>query len=197
MKLVVGLGNPGRKYTSTRHNVGFEVLGRLASKFGAESPRLKFDAEVAEAAIGGERTLLMLPQTFMNRSGQAVQAALAFYKLPLEDLLVICDDFNLSLGRLRFRPGGSSGGQRGLENIGQLLGSGEFSRLRLGIGPVPPQWEAVDFVLAKFSVEDEVTSEPMLRRASDAAECWITQGIAAAMNQYNTAPAEPLNGGDE
>ena len=197
MKLVVGLGNPGRKYTGTRHNVGFEVIGRLALMFGAESPRMKFDAEVAEAQIGGERTLLMLPQTFMNRSGQAVHAALTFYKLTREDLLVICDDFNLPLGRLRLRPSGTSGGQRGLEHISQLLGSNEFSRLRLGIGPVPPQWDAADFVLGKFSVEDAADVEPMLKRSADAVECWVKQGIAAAMNQYNSAPAEPPRGGGE
>jgi PTH1 family peptidyl-tRNA hydrolase len=197
MKLVVGLGNPGRKYSGTRHNVGFEVVGRLASKFGAESPRMKFDAEMAEVTIGGERTLLMLPQTFMNRSGQAVQAALAFYKLAREDLLVVCDDFNLPCGRLRLRPDGSSGGQRGLENIAQLLGSDQFSRLRLGIGPVPPQWDAADFVLGKFTAEDEAIVAPMLQRASDAVECWIADGIAAAMNEYNTVPVEPPRGGVE
>lgn len=197
MKLVVGLGNPGRKYLGTRHNVGFEVVGRLASSFGAESPRLKFDAEVAEATIGGERTLLLLPQTFMNRSGQAVQAAIAFYKLALDDLLVVCDDFNLPSGRLRLRPDGSSGGQRGLESIARLLGSDQFPRLRVGIGPVPPQWDAADFVLGKFTAEDEAIVAPMLQRACSAVECWIANGIAAAMNQYNTAPAEPPRGGKE
>ena len=186
MKLVVGLGNPGRKYVGTRHNVGFEVLTRLATRHGAAPPRLKFESDMTEAEIGGERTLLMWPQTYMNRSGQAVQAVAAFYKLSLEELLVVCDDFNLPLGRLRFRPGGSSGGQRGLENITQLLGTPEVARLRIGIGPVPPNWDAADFVLGKFTSAEQAAIAPILDRSAEAVGCWIEQGIAAAMNQYNS-----------
>lgn len=186
MKLVVGLGNPGRKYAGTRHNVGFEVLARLAARYDAETPRQKFDAELTEVQVGTERTLLMRPQTFMNRSGQAVQAAVAFYKLPLEDLLVVCDDFNLPVGRLRFRPGGSSGGQRGLENISQMLGTQEVARLRIGIGPVPPQWDAADFVLGKFTTSELAAMAPLLDRSADAVGSWIAKGISATMNQYNS-----------
>lgn len=186
MKLVVGLGNPGRKYAGTRHNVGFEVLNRLASRNDAGSPRQKFDAELTEIQLGNERTLLMWPQTFMNRSGQAVQAAVAFYRIPLEELLVVCDDFNLPLGRLRIRPGGSSGGQRGLENISQLLGTPEVARLRIGIGPVPPHWDAVDFVLGKFTAPEQDAINPLLDRSADAIGCWVERGISATMNQYNS-----------
>jgi PTH1 family peptidyl-tRNA hydrolase len=197
MKLVVGLGNPGRKYAGTRHNVGFDVVERLAQRHGAEPWRLKFDAEIAEATIGAERTLLLRPQTLMNRSGQAVQAAVAFYKLPLEDVLVVCDDFNLPQGRLRIRTNGSYGGQKGLQNIIQLLGTEEINRLRIGIGPVPPEWDASDFVLGKFTSEERAVIEPVLERGVGAVRCWTEQGVATAMNQYNALPAEPHSGDNE
>ena len=185
MKLVIGLGNPGRKYAFTRHNVGFEVIERLASRHGAEPWRRKFDAEIAEAPIGGERALLLRPQTLMNRSGQAVQAAVAFYKLPLEDLLVVCDDFNLPLGRLRIRTEGSSGGQKGLQNITQLLGTQEIARLRIGIGPVPPEWDAADFVLGRFTPAERAAIVPLIDRSADAVRRCVERGVAAAMNEYN------------
>jgi PTH1 family peptidyl-tRNA hydrolase len=197
MKLVVGLGNPGRKYAGTRHNVGFDVVERLSKRHGAEPWRLKFDAEISEVEIGGERTLLLRPQTLMNRSGQAVQAAVAFYKLPLDEVLVVCDDFNLPLGRLRIRTDGSSGGQKGLQNITQLLGTQEIDRLRIGIGPVPPEWDAADFVLGKFTSDERAAMEPVLERCGDAARMWIEQGVAAAMNQYNALPLEPSSGDND
>lgn len=197
MKLVVGLGNPGRKYAETRHNVGFDVVEQVASRHVAEPWRLKFDAEIAEVEICGERTLLLRPQTLMNRSGQAVQAAVAFYKLPPEELLVVCDDFNLPLGRLRMRTDGSSGGQKGLQHITQLLGTQEIDRLRIGIGPVPTEWDAADFVLGKFTKAEKVTIAPVIDRSADAVCCWVEQGIAAAMNRYNALPAEPSSGDNE
>lgn len=197
MKLVVGLGNPGRKYAGTRHNVGFDVIERLASRHAAEAWRLKFDAEIAEAQIGGERTLLLRPQTLMNRSGQAVQAAVAFYKLPLEDLLVVCDDFNLPLGRLRIRTEGSSGGQKGLHHITQMLGTQEIDRLRIGIGPVPAEWDVVDFVLGKFTPQEQAAIAPIIERSADAVRCWVEQGVAAAMNQFNALPGTPTGGDNE
>jgi peptidyl-tRNA hydrolase, PTH1 family len=197
MKLVVGLGNPGRKYAGTRHNVGFDVVEQLALRHAAEPWRLKFDAEIAEVEIVGERTLLLRPQTLMNRSGQAVQAAVAFYKFPLEELLVVCDDFNLPLGRLRIRTDGSSGGQKGLQHITQLLGTQEIDRLRIGIGPVPPEWDAADFVLGKFTSAEKSTIAPIIDRSADAVRCWIEQGVAMAMNRYNALPAEPSSGDNE
>ncbi|MEX2169687.1 MAG: aminoacyl-tRNA hydrolase [Pirellulales bacterium] len=197
MKLVIGLGNPGRKYAFTRHNVGFDVIERLASRHGAEPWRRKFDAEIAEALIGGERALLMRPQTLMNRSGQAVQAAVAFYKLPLEDLLVVCDDFNLPLGRLRIRTEGSSGGQKGLQNITQLLGTQEIARLRIGIGPVPTEWDAADFVLGKLTRAEQSAIAPLIDRSADAVRCCVERGVAAAMNEYNALPAEAPSGDNE
>lgn len=185
MKLIVGLGNLGRKYDQTRHNVGFEVLDRLAERFGDGRAKDKFDGRLIEASIAGERVLLLWPHTFMNRSGESVGPALEFYKIELADLLVVCDDFNLPLGKLRFRRDGSAGGQNGLADVIRRLGTEAFSRLRLGIGPVPENWDAADFVLGKFAKAEHETVEETLARAAEGAECWTTEGIAVAMNRYN------------
>ena len=147
MKLVVGLGNPGRRYQGTRHNVGYAILAELARKFGLSPPRERFQGEMVEADLAGGRgasrgcgagagirALLLSPTTYMNLSGASVQEAMSFYKLPNHELLVLCDDLNLPVGKLRFRAGGSSGGQKGLDDIIARLGTEEFSRLRLGIG---------------------------------------------------------------
>ena len=132
MKLVVGLGNPGRKYAETRHNVGFQVAATLASRFGQSTPRSKFQGEIVEGLIGTEKLLLLCPNTYMNRSGSSVLAARDFYRLELSDLIVVCDDLSLPLGKLRMRKRGSSGGQNGLRDIITRLGSEEFPRLRIG-----------------------------------------------------------------
>ena len=135
MKLIVGLGNPGRKYEKTRHNVGFDVLQVVAQRCAAEGEKDKFDGRMAEATIAGQRALLLWPHTLMNRSGQSVSAAVKFYDLPPTDVLVVGDDFNLPLGTLRVRSQGSAGGQKGLKNIIERLGTEEVPRLRIGIGP--------------------------------------------------------------
>ena len=155
MKLVVGLGNPGRKYEGTRHNVGFRVVAETARKFAASSPKAAFQGELAEANIAGQRVLLLCPQTFMNLSGGSVLASRDFYKINNDDLLVVCDDFNIPLGRLRMRPKGSAGGQKGLADIIGRLGTDTVSRLRVGVGPVPSGWDAADFVLGKFAKDQQ------------------------------------------
>jgi PTH1 family peptidyl-tRNA hydrolase len=185
MKLIVGLGNLGRKYEHTRHNVGFEVLDRLAERFGEESSREKFNGRVLEAMVAGERVLLLWPHTLMNRSGRSVQPAMEFYRFALTDLLVVCDDFNLQLGKLRFRSQGSAGGNNGLEDVIGRLGTDEFSRLRVGIGPVPERWDPADFVLGRFPAEERKEIDEAIVRAADGAVCWVGDGIEAAMNQYN------------
>jgi PTH1 family peptidyl-tRNA hydrolase len=185
MKLVVGLGNPGRKYEGTRHNIGFEAIYALARKFATAKPRTDFQAEVVDAAIGAERLLLVCPQTFMNLSGTSVVRARDFYKLENSELMVLCDDFNLPLGKLRIRAGGSAGGQKGLQDIIRCLGTEEFPRLRIGIGAPPDNWEGRDFVLSKFTKEEQTESQIAVHRAVDAVECWATSGIAASMNQFN------------
>jgi PTH1 family peptidyl-tRNA hydrolase len=184
-KLIVGLGNPGKKYEGTRHNVGFEVLRRVVSSTQAEGPRAKFEGDLYEGQWGGTELLLLAPQTFMNLSGRSVRAAVQYFRLPLSEVLVICDDFNLPLGRLRFRPGGSAGGQRGLQNIIEELGSTEFSRLRIGIGPLPPAVDSADFVLSRFSPEEEPILRPILETAARGVLDWVTYGTAVCMDRYN------------
>lgn len=190
MKIVVGLGNPGREYDGTRHNVGFEVLALIARRFNAGRPRAKFKAEVVELSIKNQKTILLSPLTFMNLSGQSARAAVDFYKLPLNDVLVVCDDINLDVARLRFRPSGSAGGQNGLKNIIQQLGSQDFGRLRVGVGKTPPNWNASDFVLGKFGAEERSEMDLGISRAANAVEAWIEHGIEVAMNQFNAATAQ-------
>src|SRR3954453_5306887 len=148
-KLVVGLGNPGSKYDGTRHNIGFEVVDRLAAGGSGTTFSRKFDGQLAEVEIDFRRVLLLKPETFMNLSGRSVAQAMRFYKLELADLLVICDDLNLPLGKLRIRGGGSDGGQKGLRDITAQLGSEDYARLRIGIGERGPI-DAADFVLSRF-----------------------------------------------
>jgi len=185
MKLIVGLGNPGRKYEKTRHNVGFEVLEMLATRNAADSPKEKFNGRIADATIAGERVLLLWPMTLMNLSGQSVGAAAEFYDVTLADVLVVCDDFNLPLGKLRFRSQGSAGGQKGLEDIIRRLGSQEVPRLRVGIGPVPNAWDAADFVLGKFNRSEQTVVEEMVALAAEGVECWAAEGMQAGMSRYN------------
>ena len=185
MKLVVGLGNPGRKYTATRHNVGFRVIDELAVRFGLGRSRNRFDAEVIEAVLNGTQALLLRPQTYMNRSGSCVLAARDFYKLEYEELLVVCDDFNLPLAKLRVRPQGSAGGQKGLQDIIRCLGTERFARLRIGIGPLPEEWETVDFVLSKFTEGEREPIDAAIVRAADAVVTWARDGLENCMNQFN------------
>lgn len=187
MRIVVGLGNPGDRYRRTRHNVGFDVLDELVARNGNPVPRSKFDALIADIMVGPEKVLLVWPQTFMNLSGQAVQPLLAFHQAALTDLLVVCDDLNLDLGRLRFRANGSAGGQKGLADIIRRLGSEEFPRLRLGIDRPPPRMDAADYVLGKFSPHQVDTIRDAAMRAADAVEFWVREGTTAASNRYNAA----------
>ncbi|WP_020465911.1 aminoacyl-tRNA hydrolase [Singulisphaera acidiphila] len=191
-KLVVGLGNPGSKYEGTRHNIGFEVVDRLAKGGSGATFTRKFDGLLAESEIDFHRVLLLKPETFMNLSGRSVAQALRFYKLELADLLVVCDDLNLPLGKLRIRGGGSDGGQKGLRDITAQLGSENYARLRIGIGERGPV-DAADFVLSRFRTADRLAVEDALILASQAVAVWVTQGQAAAMNRFN-GPTTPTSG---
>lgn len=192
MKMVVGLGNPGRKYQGTRHNVGFEVLARLADEHHAGATRQRFQAEVAEVRIGGEKVVLLSPLTYMNVSGASVQPARDFYQLEKQDLLVVSDDLNLPVAQLRFRAKGTAGGQKGLADVIRRLGTQEVPRLRIGIGPVPPRWDAADFVLGKFTREEREQIDEAVRQAAQAVVHWVEQGIQSCMNRYNgAAKSEP------
>jgi PTH1 family peptidyl-tRNA hydrolase len=184
-KLVVGLGNPGSKYEGTRHNVGFEVVDRLARGGSGASFSRKFDGLLAEAEIDFRRVLLLKPETFMNLSGRCVRQAMQFYKLdPAADLLVICDDLSLPLGKLRIRGGGSDGGQKGLRDIAAQLGAEDYPRLRIGLGDRGPI-DASDFVLTRFRPAERPIIDDALIAATQAVAVWVTQGLPATMNRFN------------
>ena len=185
MKLVVGLGNPGRRYEGTRHNIGYAVLAELARKFAATGPKAKFHGAVVEADLNGQKTLLLSPTTFMNLSGTSVAEAKSFYKLADEDFLVVCDDLNLTIGKLRFRARGSSGGQKGLEDIIRRLGTEDFSRLRIGVGTAPDGWAWADYVLSKFTSEEVPVATRAVTEAAEAVAVWACEGVEFCMNQYN------------
>ena len=190
MKLIVGLGNPGPEYAGTRHNVGFDVVDRLARRFApGAAPRSKFAALAIEAEIGGEKCMLLKPMTFMNLSGRSVLEAMQFFKLEASrDLLVIVDDLALPCGSIRLRPDGSSGGHNGLSDIGLKLGSNYWARLRIGIDP-PGRVRQSDYVLGKFSPDQQQPVEASMAEAALAAEAWATKGLQEAMNRFNTKAA--------
>lgn len=185
MKLLVGLGNPGRGYEGTRHNVGFDVLEILARRAGSPVRRARFQGDTVQATLRGCPVLLLWPLTWMNLSGSSVLAARDFYKIDDGDILVICDDFQLSTDTIRLRSSGSAGGQNGLADVLSRLGGTSIPRLRVGVGPLPAGWKSADFVLGKFSKSERTAVDGLLERAADAAEEWVALGIQAAMNRYN------------
>ncbi|MBP3937722.1 MAG: aminoacyl-tRNA hydrolase [Clostridia bacterium] len=184
--LIVGLGNPGKGYANTRHNTGVMALETLAKDLGAELTRSKFHSLTGEARIGDARVLLMFPQTYMNLSGQAVAEAAKFYKLPAERILVFSDDIALPLGGVRVRRKGSDGGQKGLRNIGELLGSTDFPRIRIGIGQKPhPEMELADWVLSRYSSAELKVIAEAADKAVAAAKLIVAGQIDDAMNKYS------------
>lgn len=185
MKVVVGLGNPGSRYTGTRHNVGFAVIDALAASPCRGRFQKRFQAQVAELALDAHKVLLVKPETFMNLCGQSVRQPVDFYQLPLEDLLVVCDDFNLPLGKLRIRARGSHGGHNGLRDIQQHLGTTEYARLRIGVG-APAEGEAVDYVLGRFRPGERPLIEDAIEKSVQAVCLWVQEGIDRCMNQYNS-----------
>jgi peptidyl-tRNA hydrolase, PTH1 family len=184
MKLIVGLGNPGRTYQGTRHNVGFEVLRLVAERLSAPTARAKFQGEWSEVRHDQQRIGLLAPLTFMNRSGQSVVQARDFFDLPNADLLIVCDDFQLPVGKIRFRGRGTSGGQKGLDDVIKHCGD-DVPRLRIGIGPVPPRWDVVDYVLGRFTADQREVMDEVVRRATSGVMDWLAQGTEYCMNQYN------------
>lgn len=183
--LVVGLGNPGRKYARTRHNVGWFVLDELARRHGLEFSRSAQGARLADGRIGDNHVLLAKPQGYMNRSGQPVRNLLRYWRIESERLLVVLDDLDQPAGRLRLRAAGGAGGQRGLEDIIAQLGTREFSRLRLGIGRPPGRMDPVAWVLKPLRGDDAILAQETVGRAADAVETWLRSGIEVAMTQHN------------
>ncbi|HEV3261528.1 MAG TPA: aminoacyl-tRNA hydrolase [Gemmataceae bacterium] len=184
MKVVVGLGNPGNRYAGTRHNVGFAVIHRLADGPGCGRFQSRFQAQVAELMEGPHKVLLAMPETFMNLSGRCVRELVDFYQLPLEDLLVVCDDINLPLGKLRARARGTHGGHNGLRDIQNHLGTTAYARLRIGVD-TPQQKDAIDHVLGRFRPSERPVIDEAVAQAVQAVGVWVHQGIEACMNQYN------------
>jgi peptidyl-tRNA hydrolase, PTH1 family len=182
--LVVGLGNPGAEYAATRHNLGFFVVDELASRAGAPPFRKKFHGELADARVGGEPATLLKPLTYMNDSGRSVQAAVAFYKLPLASVLVVHDELDLPFAEVRLKSGGGDAGNRGIRSLIAHLGSPDFARLRVGIGRPPPGFRGspADFVLQGFAPAERAELAALVARAADTAELVATRGLAAAMN---------------
>ena len=184
--LVVFLGNPGLRYEGTRHNAGFMTADALARKKNISINRSRFQALTASCPFGDTTALLMKPQTYMNLSGEAVDQAARFYKIPADHVLVVSDDITLPIGAMRIRTKGSAGGHNGLKNIISVLGTEEFPRIRLGVGSPPhPDYDTVDWVLSVFRDQDAVDMAEAASRAADAVECFITQGPEKAMNLYS------------
>ena len=184
--LLVGLGNPGSKYESTRHNMGFLAVDGLAQRKGFRFNKLRFRAWTAEWMVNGEKVLVMKPQTYMNLSGESVGEAARFYKIPADHVVVISDDISLPVGKLRIRTGGSAGGHNGLKNIILHLGTDQFPRLRVGVGEKPhPDYDMADWVLGKFQGEDKKAIDQAVKRAADAVECILAEGIDRGMSRFN------------
>ncbi len=184
--LVVGLGNPGLQYENTRHNAGFMAVDLLMKNQNGDFSKHKMDAVFGECKIGQNRVLVAKPQTYMNNSGTAVSQIARFYKIPLDRIIVICDDINLDIGKIRIRRKGSDGGQKGMRDIIQLLGSDEITRIKVGVGRKPhPEYDLVDWVLSKFPKETEKDLELALEKAAKAVVEIANRGIDSAMNKYS------------
>lgn len=195
-RLIVGLGNPGVEYAHTRHNAGFMLTDLLVRRWGVEwSAGKKFQSRMAKGEREGRWVVFCKPQTFMNLSGEAVQALVGFYRLPPARLIVAVDDADLPLGEIRLRPGGSSGGHHGLASIEQHLGSRDFARLRIGIGRKDGKREITGHVLGRISPEEMTVMERILARAADQVECWLAQGLQKAMSQFNGVLSDTENEG--
>lgn len=195
MKILAGLGNPGKEYESTRHNAGFMAVDRIASRLGAKLIKAKHKALVGENIYNGEKVMLMKPMTFMNLSGESIKDALSFYKLTPEDFIVIYDDESLPVGSVRVRESGSDGGHNGMKSIISHLGTQEFMRVRIGIGEKPEGWDLADYVLSKFCAEEMSDIDAALSDAADCALLMLRGNVLEAMNRYNRRTSK--NAGDE
>lgn len=186
MYIIAGLGNPTSKYEGTRHNVGFDVIDILAKKHGIKVNLAKHKALCGSGVIGGEKVLVMKPQTYMNLSGEAVAEAVKFYKInPEDELIVIFDDISLEPGRLRLRRKGSAGGHNGIKSIIEMTGTEGFKRIKVGVGQKPAGWDLADYVLGRFNKEDRAAVDDALARAAEAAELIVNNEFDKAMNKYN------------
>jgi peptidyl-tRNA hydrolase, PTH1 family len=194
MFLVVGLGNPGNEYKDTRHNVGFMAVDRLASRAGIELADKKWKALYGRCQLEGQDCVLMKPQPYMNLSGESVGPALGFYKLKTSEVIVLHDDLDFELGRIKLKVGGGHGGHNGLRSLKTCLPDDGFARVRMGIGRPPPQWDPADYVLGKFAKSEHALRDKMVDEAEEAVLSIIKLGIQKAMGLYNRAPTPPGDG---
>ena len=185
MYMIAGLGNPGKEYNNTRHNIGFAFIDALAQEYDINVMDVKLKALTGKGMIGGQKVLLVKPLTFMNLSGESVREAADFYKVDPEHIIVIYDDISLDVGQLRIRKKGSAGGHNGIKNIIAHLGTQEFPRIKVGVGDKPPRMDLADYVLSRFSKEDREKMEQAFKDAAEAVEVMIAEGPDAAMNQFN------------
>ncbi len=183
--IVVGLGNPGKKYDNTRHNVGFDTLDLLGARHGIKISRLKFKALIGEGSIGGERVILVKPQTFMNLSGESVREIAEWYKVPLSDIIIIYDDIDLDTGKLRIRSKGSAGTHNGMRSVLYHIQSESFPRIRIGIGRPPEGWDLAGYVLSRFGEDERKIVNTSIDLAAEAVSSIISGGIETAMSKYN------------
>lgn len=186
MYLIVGLGNPGKDYEKTRHNVGFDTIDELVEEYRIVQSGEKFKAMYGKGMIGSEKVILMKPLTFMNLSGEAVRAFVDYFKIDVkEELIVVYDDIDLEPGNVRIRAKGSAGGHNGMKNIVKMLGTQEFTRVRIGVGAKPKGWDLADHVLSRFSKEDRQLIDEAVDHSCKAIRCIVEEGVDAAMNQFN------------
>lgn len=187
MYIIVGLGNPERKYDGTRHNIGFSALTVLADTYGISMDIKKHKAVCGKGVIEGQKVLLAMPQTYMNLSGESVRELVDYYKIdPEQELIVIYDDINLAPGKLRIRPKGSAGGHNGIKNIIAHLGTQVFPRIRVGVGEKPKGWDLADYVLGRYSAEDRKIIDEAQKEAAEAVKMMVMDDVRGAMNRYNT-----------
>lgn len=185
MYIIAGLGNPEAKYDKTRHNIGFRLVDELASRNGITFSDRKHNGLIGKGIIGGEKVILVKPLTYMNLSGECVGAVADYYKTEPENVIILFDDISLDVGKIRIRKKGSAGGHNGIKSIIAHLGSENFPRLKFGVGDKPKGMDLADYVLGRFSGQDEITVSQGLDKACEAVECMISQGLDAAMNKYN------------
>lgn len=191
MFLIVGLGNPGREYDNTRHNIGFHAIDIIADKYNIDVNRIKFKGVYGEGFIGGEKVMLLKPTTYMNLSGESIREVMDFYKLDLDQILVIYDDISLDVGKLRIREKGSAGGHNGIKSIIAHTGSEVFSRIKIGVGQ--PKGDLVNHVLGKFSSEESEILNEVLEVVASATEVIIKEDTKEAMNKYNGFKSNKIN----
>jgi len=201
MHMVLGLGNPGKRYEKNRHNAGFLVADRLALRWSTSFDSKQFNAVVGKTRIDDRPVILAKPQTFMNLSGQAAASLRGYYKVADEQLVVVHDDVDIPFGQVRVKRGGGHGGHNGLRDLTRCLGTQDFPRVRFGVSRPPPQWETADYVLSNWTPEEAEQLESLIDQAADAVETVIREGVTAAMNTYNQRPrnvtAEPDGPGGE